>query len=175
MVTAWKPILAALVIFGAGAVTGGYYVKQTAPAPAARSKPDDSPWGPRAPHQDFINKLALTAGQRAEIELILEDSQRRTHELWETIAPQAREEFRRTRDLIRQQLTPEQLEIFEQEFKPRHRQKKEDATAKEPKTTALDFPCGLRHDFVFWSFWMLKNGEPKASSAVSCSSPAAIH
>lgn len=122
MVKAWRVILAAVVIFAAGAVTGGLAVR-FATGPEVRSTRNGHPsWGHRQ-RGDFLQKidreLQLTPAQRENIEAILRDSQNQMKELWETIAPQVSEESRKTRQRIKAELTPEQAERFEKHFKHR--------------------------------------------------------
>ena len=124
----WKPILAALVIFAAGVVTGGLTVKLRTP-PAA-------PRGPRPVDQRPLitqrwegqlrelarkmeKQLELSADQRGRIEAIVRDSQSRMRGIWDEVAPRAREEFRRTRQQIREVLTPEQRKRYEELFRER--------------------------------------------------------
>ena len=125
----WKPILAALVIFAAGVVTGGLTVKM-------RTTPLPSPSGPRSydsrpgvtPRMEgqlrelskrMEKHLDLTPQQREEIETIVRDSQKRMRGMWEEIAPRTRDEFRQTHQRIREVLKPEQRRKFEELFKER--------------------------------------------------------
>ncbi len=123
----WKPILAALVIFAAGVVTGGLTVNlRTKPqAPGLRAFEQRA-----SPAQNWDNRirelgkrmerqLDLTAEQRGRIETIVRESQRRIKGVFEEVAPKAREEFRETRMKIREVLTPEQRKKFEELFKVR--------------------------------------------------------
>lgn len=123
----WKPILAALVIFAAGVVTGGLTVNlRTRPASPGwrileqRAGPSQS-WdnrirelGKRMEHQ-----LDLTAEQRDRIEVIVRDSQRRIKGVFDEVTPKARDEFRETRMRIREVLNAEQRRRFEELFKVR--------------------------------------------------------
>lgn len=147
----WKVIFATLVIFGAGVITGGLFVNRmhhTAPAPAAADQPAKHPldvWErPQvntnaAPHSlkvknDFITRfgvqLELTTEQRGRIEQILSDSQKRTKEISDSVAPYVREEVRHTRELIRNELTPQQLQKYDEIFRPK---KKNDPAKKNAR------------------------------------------
>lgn len=68
------------------------------------------------------SQLNLTEDQHKRIEAILNESQERVKKLWDQVAPEAREEYRRTQNRIREELTPEQLVKYEallREHKPR--------------------------------------------------------
>ena len=148
--SAWKPILAALVIFAAGVVTGGLTVglrRQTVGPRWATSSPDlprrvvvgdgikrppeGSRWAtssPDLPRPWLTQRLAaqqgdlfrriekhleLTPEQRQRLEAIMRESQERIRALADDLAPRTREELRRMREKIREELTPEQRRKFE--------------------------------------------------------------
>lgn len=117
----WKVILAALVIFAAGVVTGGLTVQLKLRNLPQTSAPANL--GPLRPKGDLLDRmqrqLYLTPVQRQKIEVILRDSHERMKQLWESIAPQAQEEHRRVHELIRAQLTPEQQKKYEEMLKAR--------------------------------------------------------
>ena len=105
---AWKPIIAALVIFAAGVITGGLTTRLAAPQ---RSRPPQNlpaPLGGRAGRPELLDRmqreLSLTAIQRERIDVVIRDSQERTRQLWESIAPQAHAEHKRIRERIREEL-----------------------------------------------------------------------
>jgi hypothetical protein len=121
VVKVWKVILAALVIFAAGVVTGGLTVrlKVQEPAPAANA-PGLGPLRQRGELLDRMQRqLYLSAAQREHIEKILRESHDRMKQIWDSIAPQAQEERRRVNDLIRAELQPEQKKRFEEMLKSR--------------------------------------------------------
>jgi Spy/CpxP family protein refolding chaperone len=122
----WKVILAAVVIFGAGIVTGALTKHlQSSQSPAeAKHRPGHAF---SSDHQDqkriqFLarmdQELDLSPEQRQRIEEILQESQER-------MASLPREEFRRVRQEIKAELTPEQLAYFEEHFKPKHHPRKD--------------------------------------------------
>jgi len=125
-VNAGKPILAALVIFAAGVVTGGLTVTlRTPPLPAPRGpRPSDQrPWMSqrweaqlRELAKKMENHLELTPEQRQQVEGIVRDSQNRMRGIWDEIAPKTREEFRQTRQRIQEVLTAAQRRKYETLF-----------------------------------------------------------
>lgn len=113
---AWKVILAALVIFSAGVVTGGLTMsRQSLPAPPAHRNNAQAPWNSR-PRGDFLGRmqreLSLNKSQSDQIEQHLRESQDQMKQLWEA-------EQRKLRDRIRNELTPDQKSKYEEVFKRR--------------------------------------------------------
>ena len=134
----WKVILATMVIFGAGVLTGGLLVNsighdrhdhgrfplegrnphpQTgAPGP---SRPGDlsRPRSPEIWRKDLLEhlneELKLTPEQRATISKIVAEGQERNREIWTNVVPKMRQEMERVHQRIRAELTPEQQKRFE--------------------------------------------------------------
>jgi Spy/CpxP family protein refolding chaperone len=145
-VKTWNVILATLVIFVAGIITGAGLVMfagarhnhprrlPAPPAPEAVAAPATNaparlvlPFGisaKRPTPKDFLSRLdselKLTPDQYAQIEKILTDGQQRAAQLWQTIAPQIRDDMKSAREQIRQTLKPEQRARFEElmKFRP---------------------------------------------------------
>ena len=127
---AWKPILAALVIFVAGVVSGGmgmqlYRARLQATPPRLPVGGGGPPSPGFSQRMDFMrrmgDRLGLSEAQRTRIDEILRDSQQRSRELWEPLAPKFKEEMERTKSLIDAELTAEQrakAEIFQRERPP---------------------------------------------------------
>ena len=114
----WKVIFAALVIFGAGVVTGVLTINlKSTPSPRPmRGPPMSMPPRPRVEMIDRLQReLGLTSSQRTNIEQILRESNERTKNIWES----AREEHRKLKTNIRESLTPEQQTKCDELFKPR--------------------------------------------------------
>jgi len=117
-VNTWKVILATMVIFGTGVVTGGLMVRHVDHGRDRR--PPRYPGSARAGQPtaagvmrfEFLRRmereLDLTPAQREPIDKILKDGQDRMKKLMETVEPRRREEFKRTLDEFRAVLTPEQ-------------------------------------------------------------------
>ena len=129
---AWKAFFAALVIFCAGVVTGGVVGKFLQRQPVQRRLPAGETVGPGwMQRMDYVKRaerqLDLTPAQRERMEQILQESQEHMKQLWEPIAPHAREESRRVRERILAELNPKQQKKFEQLTKP-HPRTKEEAT-----------------------------------------------
>lgn len=138
----WKVILATVVIFGAGVVTGGLlvnYVQHGRPelrhnsGDQHREAAHELP----LPHAEIMNKqfiqqlddaLHLTPDQRKAIEKILADGQQRNRELWKLVSPQMRMVIQDVNQRIRSKLTPEQQKQFAKLMKQLHPQRKPPGT-----------------------------------------------
>ena len=107
----WKVILATLVIFAAGMVTGGLAMKRLQPLPTTTKVP------PSLQRVELLRRMAkrldLTPSQQERIEQIVRESQERTKKAWEQIRPMIHDEFQRVQDRIRDELSPEQEKKFE--------------------------------------------------------------
>jgi hypothetical protein len=111
-------ILAAMVIFCTGAVSGGLAVKLYDAhyrAHMVRATISSGPgWNQRADLLKRLEKhIALTPAQHEQIEQILSDSQNRMKAIWSRVAPEAREEYKTTNQRILAQLNEEQRKVFE--------------------------------------------------------------
>ena len=141
----WKVILATMVIFACGVITGAM-VTRTAHAPLAATGPAN-PHPPAAPifqgqRAEFLNRLEkqldLTPEQRDQIARIMKESQERTGRVWNQIAPQIGQELKGAREEIRRVLTPPQRKQFAELMK---RNRKADAgppgsrPARPPEST----------------------------------------
>lgn len=120
----WKVILATLIIFGSGVITGGLLVKTTQPAKIAVRRKDGNPNAPapwqlqRAEFRRRMEKdLDLTTDQKQHVDKIFHDSQERMKPVWEQISPQLRGEIERVQNDIRAELTPEQRQKFDELLK----------------------------------------------------------
>jgi Spy/CpxP family protein refolding chaperone len=113
-VNTWRVILATLVLFGAGVVTGGLLVQHSFEARLARprqpgsSRPTTS--SPGGMRYEFLRRMGrdldLTADQRERIDKILSQSQEQTRKI-------LREESQKTKAAFREVLTPEQQAKFD--------------------------------------------------------------
>lgn len=136
----WKVILATIVIFGAGVITGGLLVSHVQrPArplfafrQAARpSHPASTPYENMPPEvrpeilkTNFVqllnDNLDLSPQQREQIRKIIAKSQQNTHDLWKLVAPQFQLVLHDTRQQIRDVLTPRQQREFEYLMRQQH-------------------------------------------------------
>jgi len=154
-VNSWKVILATVIIFGAGVVTGGLlvsYVMHPKVHPLFTNSDDHAQAGgheslhPRPPEmwsKEFVQKLddalKLTPEQRDVIEKIIADGQEKNHEIWTNITPQIRKVMQDARQQIREQLTPDQRRKFEEllkQFRQQHRPPPTNAPPMIPPTNA---------------------------------------
>ena len=78
------------------------------------------------------DELSLTTEQKEQIEAILRESQERTRALWEEISPQMRAEFQATQEKIRDVLTPEQQQQFEELMKKGREPRRGDRDRRRP-------------------------------------------
>jgi Spy/CpxP family protein refolding chaperone len=141
-VNTWKVILATVVIFVAGVLTGGLLVHHSNQSGAVQKNPEmvhtaslqntnasrefklpPPLMGPL--RKDFVDRLQrelkITAPQKERIEKIICDGQEQTRIIWEEIAPDMHETIIETKEKIRAELTPEQQSKFQELFKPKAR------------------------------------------------------
>jgi Spy/CpxP family protein refolding chaperone len=118
VVSPWKVILATMVIFACGVITGALVTRTVATRAEERPLtavpvPARMPGGAVSQMQKVLDKqLDLSAEQRDQIGKIMKASQERTRPLWEKIAPQMTDEVKEVRQEIRGVLTPEQWKKF---------------------------------------------------------------
>jgi Spy/CpxP family protein refolding chaperone len=163
-VNSWKIILATVVIFGSGVLTGGLlvnYVERAQPEvrhpaeahhananPNPKSGSDELPLPrPQLLNQQFVGQLDatlhLTPEQRAKIQKIIADGQERNRDLWKLVSPQFRSVMQDVRQGIRSTLTPAQKKQFEELMKqlsPRRQAPSTNAPAATLPTNAPSAP-----------------------------------
>jgi hypothetical protein len=129
-VNSWKVILATVVIFGAGVLTGTLVARYSASlyehprrqGPGFRSAEFGSPGGMRLEFLRRIGReLDLNAEQQERIDRVLKQSQDRTRKLMEPVGPQLRQEVQRAKVEFREVLTPAQQERFDLILKQQQR------------------------------------------------------
>ena len=150
----WKVILATMVIFACGVMTGAMLTRtvamRTQERPlAATNAPSRMAMaaGPVLQMQraEFFKRmqkqLDLSAGQRDQISKILKASQARTQPLWDQISPQMSEELKKVREEIRDVLSPEQWKEFGDMMKGKRKPETPAPTnaypSRLPETTAM--------------------------------------
>jgi hypothetical protein len=167
-VNSWKVILAAVVIFGAGVLTGGLLVNYVdhsflknvrLPFLGARLhpqmgghdqlRPEEFP-RPRSPEmlrkefvERFDNALKLTPAQHDAIQKIITEGQEQNRQIWTNVAPKMRQEMERVHQRIRAELTPNQQKKFEaltKQFAPHH-PPHDEAPPGPPQSTNLPPPA----------------------------------
>ncbi len=144
-----KLILATMVIFGTGVVTGGLLVSHAqrglyrrSPRPPGAVRPAQPPT-PGVMRFEFLRRmerdLDLTPQQREPINRILLEGQERMKKLMETVEPRRREELKRTIDEFRAVLTPEQRQRFDGLLKQQQQRTREQRKTGPPRER---FPQG---------------------------------
>jgi hypothetical protein len=119
-VSPWKVILATLVIFTTGLITGGMMVRQfpaKSPPRAPRLVENSIPPEPWMLRMELLGRmqreLNLNAAQHERIRKILEDSRENWRVLWDIMGPEIRSELNHVRAAIHEELEPEQRQRFE--------------------------------------------------------------
>ncbi len=118
----WKVILATMVIFAAGVVTGGILTWRLQQANLMRRthRPAElsTPAGWRL---EFLRRaqreLDLSPDQREKVDKILKQSQERTRDILEPVSPQLRAEMQRTKEEFRSVLSADQQAKFDEILK----------------------------------------------------------
>jgi hypothetical protein len=123
-VNVWKVILATLVIYSAGLITGSLLVRQRlAPRPAPdqhQQGPGPMPWFLQQRFLDRMRvELNLTPEQTARLEGVFIGSRDRTRMITDLIQPEMQAEMRNTREQIMAELTPPQRRRFEELMRSR--------------------------------------------------------
>lgn len=150
----WKIILAALVIFGAG-VMAGTLVATHHPLAAPENPNPPSENRDHPPHmelprpplveqslnkkflQQLNDKLQLSADQYTNIQKIISEGQEKNHAIWTNVAPEIRGVIMDTHKQIREQLTSDQKEKFEELLKQLHPPRKQNSTNAPPKIAPM--------------------------------------
>ena len=122
----WKIILATMLIFGTGVVTGALVVRNSdrgqglRPRNISQARPVGT-FSPGGLRLEFLRRaqrdLDLNPEQRERIDKLLKESQERTRKIMEPVAPDLRAELQRTKEEFQQVLTPEQRMRFEELMK----------------------------------------------------------
>lgn len=131
----WKIILATIVIFGAGVMTGGLLVNDVDRANRNNHRPPDAEGRPQSEHgpsrpvefprprqpellsTNFVKRLddvlKLTQDERATIEKIIAEGQEQNHAIWTNNAEQMRRVMQDVRHRVREQLNSDQQKQFD--------------------------------------------------------------
>jgi Spy/CpxP family protein refolding chaperone len=153
LVNTWKVILATIVIFSTGVLTGGLLVRHTEKLQAPPPRQDPPHTRPAMAvsagslRLEFLRRaqreLDLTAEQRERIDKILKDSQERTHQIMQPVAPELHAELDRTKEQFLGVLTPAQRIRFEQLVK--RQQRPRDSRHTRPQHETSSPPATLQH------------------------------
>ncbi len=123
MVTSWKIIVATLVIYTAGLITGTF-LNDLRSNDRPQLRKDPMPRGPRM--HDFIQRfgtrLDLTDTQKTNITQILKSSQERMNVLMKEMHPKIDAEFTQVNSEIKGHLTEKQAAQFDEIMKNRRNQ-----------------------------------------------------
>ncbi len=150
----WKVILATLVIFAAGVVTGGLLVshaERVKMRPRTNWRPSQSesprPTEPGAPREnvrpsgmpaavpqflrrEFLERLdrevKLTPEQRERIEQVIREGQDRNRQIWDRVSPELRKEISEARRQIQAVLRPDQRLRFDEMMKQRSQRRSDE-------------------------------------------------
>jgi hypothetical protein len=127
-VSPWKVILATMVIFVCGVVTGALVIRTALPRPGPLRGPgfrDNNSSPAQFQNLNLLRRmdkeLALTTNQHVQIEKIIHASQDRTQLLWNVIAPQMKGEVARMRGEVHDALNQTQQKQFEAMLQSRPR------------------------------------------------------
>ena len=149
----WKVILATLVIFAAGVITGGLLVNHSV---KSRQKPAGAHAKQPPPNRSPIHEtrfqyirvieqqLDLTPQQREKIDLVINDSQMRVKGYWDAAQPKINDEMKRVKEQIREQLNPEQRKKFDElnkQRQPKKEQRKEGSSKRTNSVPATNVPA----------------------------------
>jgi hypothetical protein len=131
-VNTWKVILATLVIFIAGIVTGGLlvrYTEQNAPRRGERAAAPRlaQPGAAGLVRMEFLKRvqkeLDLTPDQHQRVDKMLKEHQEQIKKIVEPIEPDIQEEVQTAKDEFLETLTPTQRARFDELLKQQQRQK----------------------------------------------------
>ncbi len=142
----WKFILATVLIYGAGVVTGALVTTLVERPHRAAVKPAQQLTYNQIQRAEFLGRLQkqlnLTPEQHERIGQILRDSNQRTKPYWDPVAAKMRDEIRTVTAQIRAELTPEQSVKFDTEIKASRSSKKPEFDRKEKKLGGTNAPPG---------------------------------
>jgi Spy/CpxP family protein refolding chaperone len=144
-VSPWKVILATVVIFACGVLTGTMVVKASrqsalaAPVPAALvvNPKNPAPPGWQLQRLQFIKRmqkqLGLEPEQQEKIDKIMRESQERIKPLWAQIGPQMDEELKRVRQEVNEVLSAEQREKMNELMRRGHKPEPGPGNGRPPR------------------------------------------
>lgn len=117
-------VLATVVIFAAGVVTGGVLVRKTSPKVAPPPAPQGFQMMRFNQFQHAVHELDLEPEQRQRVNRIVRDRQEYIAEVMRLIEPDMPGQFVRMRSEINRELQPEQVRRLDDMWARMERQKK---------------------------------------------------
>jgi Spy/CpxP family protein refolding chaperone len=143
-VNPWKFILATVLIYGTGVVTGALVTTLIERPHKAANRPAQQLTYTQLQRAEFLGRLdkqlSLTPEQHDRIGQIIRESNQRTKPYWDPVAAKMKEEIRTVTERIRSELTPEQSAKFDLEIKAARTPKKNDPDRKEKKPGSTNAP-----------------------------------
>lgn len=140
----WKFILATVLIYGTGVVTGALVTTLVERPHRAAARPAQQLTYSQIQRAEFLGRLQkqldLTLDQHERIGHILRDSNQRTKPYWDPVAAKMQDEIRTVTEKIRTELTPDQAVKFDLEIKASRSPKKLDPDRKEKKPGSTNAP-----------------------------------
>ncbi len=140
----WKFILATVLIYGTGVVTGALVTALVERPHKAVVKPAQQLTYNQIQRAEFLGRLQkqldLTPDQHERIGHILRESNQRTKPYWDPVAAKMKDEVRMVAEKIRAELKPEQVTKFDAEIKSIRPAKKPDTERKEKKSGSTNAP-----------------------------------
>ena len=140
----WKFILATVLIYGTGVVTGALVTTLVERPHRAAARPAQQLNYNQIQRAEFLGRLdkqlSLTPEQHDRIGHILRESNQRTKPYWDPVAAKMKDEVRTVTERIRTELTPDQLAKFDVEIKAGRSPKKADSERKEKKLSTTNAP-----------------------------------
>lgn len=140
----WKFILATVLIYGTGVVTGALVTTLVERPHRAANRPAQQLTYNQFQRAEFLGRLQkqldLTPEQHDRIGHILRDSNQRTKPYWDPVAAKMKDEVRAVTEKIRAELTPDQSAKFDAEIKASRTPKKLDPDRKEKKPGSTNAP-----------------------------------
>jgi hypothetical protein len=138
-VSNWKVILATLVIYAAGLVSGGFAVRLLQPAKF-------QPPTPGLLREEFVRRMAaevrLSPEQQQRVLKAVHESQERVKELYSLIGPEMTEEMQFVREAIRAELTPEQEKRYDEFMRKHQRRMSEKGRPEHGRPPGAPSPAG---------------------------------
>jgi DNA-binding protein H-NS len=155
-VNTWKVILATMLIFGTGVVTGGLLVRNSErikphsqKVPGQNTSHPTQPFSSLSPNGvrlEFLRRmerdLNLSKEQHEKIDAILAESQEHTRKLMEPISPLLREELETAREQFRAVLNAPQREVFDAMLKQQQRPREQRHPSNHGSNSSLPSPSG---------------------------------